>query len=259
MRQPTRRLALLGLFVAAALATRPFPADADRRAARPAEAAARLRAAAARAGVPHYVRKMPSGVERVVLNPADDAQLAAVEAETGKGSNVLQIIHLGRADSVHTRAIWNGRLLHFQYATGSNNWRLRGWGKAFRPRGNMFYGAMIQLSDAEAERLDGFLAAAGAQQGPEADAGHLWANGHITDGLGIRNINCVAGWCDLPIGDAGEPLWRVAGLGNSYSANPRGFQKALESLGGDRVFGVAVYGQVLRDFLQTSDRDVTHL
>jgi hypothetical protein len=259
LRSAARRLTLLAAAIALVQAVAVSSADAQRpgraTGAGNGNGKARMDAAAQETGMRTYTRTRSNGLKRRYYNISGPRQVEATERALDRGSNVLEILHMGTPQAMHTLAIFDRRLLHTQFSQ-TGKWRLRGWGDRLRPSNGKLYSAMIQLSDSEAGRLRTLLDAAEAEQGPERLAGHNWENGHLRFSLGNRQINCASTWCGMPVGDAGEPLWRVIGLSGNHSA-ARSFQKALEREGNDRVFGIAVYGPELRDFGSRPDQDVT--
>jgi hypothetical protein len=216
-------------------------------AATPAERRAATLGTAQAAQIPSFVKKARSGAERVVINPSGWGHLQAVERLLPQGSNVLEIMHIGASDAYHTMALFDRQLVHTQYI--SSNWRLRDWGDRLRPSGRPLYSALVHLTDSEAERLRGFIAAAWKEQGPEHAAGDNWERGHIRVSLGgPRYLNCVSTWSEMPVGDHGEPLWKLMGLPGSFSGNPPGLQRALEHDANERVFGLSLYGPAVPNF-----------
>ncbi len=209
-------------------------------------ARAALQQTARQTGMKAYERQLPSGVLRQYVNPSGPHELLAIERTTGKGSNVLEILHSGTPGAMHTLAKFDGELIHTQYV--SQYWRLRSWGDRLRPSAHKLFSAMIQLSPKEGENLRAHIELARQEQGPEALAGANWEKGHIRTALGAdKGINCTSTWCGAPIGERGEPLWQVIGLrGNDWS--PHSFQRSLENDANERVFGIAVYGPKLGDF-----------
>ena len=205
-----------------------------------------IKDAADHAGIPAYERTLPTGETRVELNPHTYQQVAALSTELSRGSNVLEIMqHQG---VVHTKAVFDRELVHTQYQTGTSNWRLRRWGGSLQLTDHTLYSALIQLTPGEAEKLRGLLVAAWQEEGPEATAGDKWEKGHLTAALGRRNLNCVSTWTEMPIGEHGEPLWKLLGLPMSYSGNPGGLQQALETQGNSKVLGTAIYGPKVEGF-----------
>jgi len=208
--------------------------------------------------IPSYERTLPNGTKRVYLNPQQQ-HLNAVEQTLPKGSDVIEIMHIGTAEAFHTMAIFDRELLHSQFSQ-AGNWRLRSWGDRLRPSGTKLWSAMISLNPREAANLRQRIAAAKVEEGPEQLAGPNWANGHLKMGagsaLGVNGINCVATWCDMPIGEKGESLHQLVGL-RSYSGSPRAFQEALERDANERVFGIAAYGPAVPGFTENQNQDKT--
>lgn len=238
---------------------------AEHRAAAPAQDIAALREryfnqVRANPQIRSYERHLPNGITRMYTNVSGREGIARMEAILDPKSNVLEILHFDAPNLNHTLALFRRNLVHTQYAEGTGHWRLREWGDRLRPSQHTMYSAQIQLTEAEANRLQERLNAAQAEQGPEHAAGPNWENGHIRVGLGERcsGINCVSTWSEMPIGEHGEPLWRVLGLRASYTANPRGLQRALEREGNERVIGITVYGPQVQNFGQNPDRDVVN-
>jgi hypothetical protein len=155
----------------------------------------------------------------------------------------------------HTKVIFENRMIHLQYAVGSGNWRLRPWGDRLRPSGRTSWGALIQLTPAEAKNMRDRIAAIEKEEGPEYAAGPKWANGHITNSLGAQYFNCASGWCQMPVGEKGETIGQLTGVGNQ--GDPNSLQRMLESNSTDRVFGVVVYGPKVPDFGQHPDQPQT--
>lgn len=204
--------------------------------------AARLQSAAQQSGIPHYTRTLPNGARRLCLNPSGTSQLRAVEGVLGPRANTLEICHIGSPGANHTLAIFNRQMVHVQYANGSGNWRLRSWGGgSLRPSSSKLYSGVIQLSPSEAGRLQQLLQQGFAAQGPEHAAGARWERGNLGNAYG-RSFNCVSFLTEMPLGDRGEPLWRLLGLPHSYSGSPHGLMQALESQANERVVGICVYG-----------------
>ncbi len=52
----------------------------------------------------------------------------------------------------------------------------------------------------------------------------------------------------MPLGQNGETLGEIAGIGNNYAGQPRQLQKAFETGGNARIIGVAVYGPKVQGF-----------
>jgi len=211
-------------------------------AAQQLDVTARLKAAARQAGVPHYVRACPSGAQRLYLNPSGLSQLRAVENVLNNRANTLELCHIGSPGANHTMAIFNRQFVHVQYINGTNNWRLRSWGGGnLRPSSTKLHSGVIQLTSSEANRLQQLLQQGFNAQGPEHTAGARWENGNLNNTYG-RSFNCVSYFTEMPVGDRGEPLWRLIGLPHSYNGNPHGLMQALETQGNDRVVGICVYG-----------------
>jgi len=202
----------------------------------------RLTAAARQAGVPHYVRACPNGVQRLYLNPSGSSQLRAVENVLGNRANTLELCHIGTANANHTMGIFNRQFVHTQFLNDTGNWRLRYWGGgSLRPSDTKLHSGVIQLTASEANRMQQLLQQGFNAQGPEHTAGARWENGNLNNTYG-RSFNCVSFFTEMPVGDHGEPLWRLLGLPHSFSGNPRGLQQALETHGNERVQGICVYG-----------------
>jgi hypothetical protein len=214
----------------------------------------RLLQALRSANAPHYERTMPNGATRVYSH-ISDRHLPAMEQALDADSNVLEILHIGKEGANHTLALFARKLLHTQYSQ-AGHWRLRTWGNRLYTPGHPLYSAQIQLSKSEGDRLRGLLAAAEAEQGNEWNAGPNWENGHISVSLGKRSINCVSTWSEMPVGDNGEPLYQLLGLPYSYSGNPHGFQKALETQANERVIGVSVYAHQSPGFGADHNQDL---
>jgi hypothetical protein len=241
----------LSASLSAALALASF-AHADKSAAEWRDS---LTNAAAVSHIPSYERTMPNGTKRVYVNPQGQ-HLRTIEQTIPAGSDVIEILHMGSPGANHTLAIFDRELLHSQFSQ-AGHWRLRTWGDKLRPSSTKLFSAMIALKPTEAKNLRERLKAAFAEEGPEASAGPNWENGHLGNALGVRGINCVATWCDIPIGEKGETLTQLVGLNHSYSGNPQGFQHALEREANDRVFGISVYGPPVADFTASQNEDKT--
>jgi len=123
---------------------------ARQRAARPTATAARLRTTKPavaqqvnktsrssfegllkKSGSKFFVRTV-NGAKRVIANISGPAALAEISKAMGKQSDVVQILHIGRANIQHTMAIFDGELIHTQHVGGTGNWRLRSWGDTVR-------------------------------------------------------------------------------------------------------------------------------
>jgi hypothetical protein len=234
----------VALFIGLTLAASAAHAAAQRG---PAADRARLARTARAAKIPTYERSLGGGVKRVYVNPNGDDHLRAIEKALPEGSSVLEILHMD-GDGSHTLALFDRQLLHTQYKQGTGNWRLRRWGDALRPSGHRLYSSMISLTAKEAANLRARLKKAFAEQGPEHLAGAGWARGHLRRALGDQDLNCVSTWSEMPIGAKGEALYELIGLDHSYSGDPRGFQRALEQEGNERVFGISIYGPRLAGF-----------
>ncbi len=210
------------------------------------QARAALQQTARQTGMMTYERTLPSGAKRQYVNPSGPDAMAALERATARGSNVLEIMHFGYPGApTHSLARFDGQLLHTQTSNWSK-WRLRSWGDRLRPSAHKLYSAMIQLTDKEAANLRAQIRLAVEEQGPEPHGD--WGTAHMKNAFAAdRGINCTSTWSGVPIGEKGEPLSKLLGLGHS-SGDPHGFQRALEGEANDRVFGIAVYGPKLGDF-----------
>jgi hypothetical protein len=244
-------LALLGVLVLIALPAWAEPRDRAQ-AISPAQARQSLLLLAQQNHVAHYTRRCGNEVERVYLNPSGMSELAALSRFAGPNSNVLQICHIdpsdvGQPGLMHSLAMYDGKFPHFQYRSGSNNWRLRSWGGGLRPSHNRLYSAFVQLTPSEGARLREMLTNAEREQGPEQTAGANWENGHVRGALGNRGFNCTSVWSGMPVGDRGESLAQLCGLGGA-SGSPHGFQQELETRANERVIAIGVYGPDLRGF-----------
>jgi hypothetical protein len=191
---------------------------------------------------------------KVYVNARGGQHFQAVKNVSSPGSGVLQIL-TDSEGNVHPMAIFEGEQLHFQYwrDTMPKNWRLRPWsgmpGKS--------YGALIQLTPTEAQRLRETLTGMKDEQGPEGRdirgrfrAGDRWDRqspvapfGHIKS---IRNnpnypyFDCSSGWCQMPIGDSGQNLAALTGVHTTSVGY--GLVQSLQRSNNERVFGVVVYG-----------------
>lgn len=253
LRNKTRHLTLLALVLALVQGLALSSAEAQRPAR--GNGKAKMDAAAERTGMRNYTRTMRNGAKRRYYNISGTRQVEETERALDRDSNVLEILHMGAPNAHHTLAIFDRQLLHTQFSQ-ANHWRLRSWGTRLRPSSGKLYSAMIQLTDGEASRMRELLAAAEVEQGPEHLAGPNWERGHLKLSLGNRRLNCATTWCDMPVGEGGEPLWKIIGLRHS-PGTARSLQRALETDGNDRVFGYGVYGPEIRDFGAQPDRDVT--
>jgi hypothetical protein len=206
----------------------------------PEEAKAALQDAAKASGTPHYVGT--NG--RVYVNPHQDGQIEAMEKLSPRGSGILVIAQSTGAQ--HTKAIFEGQMIHFQYAQGTNNWRLRPWGDRLRRSYHQMNGAMIQLTPVEAQNLRTRIAGIFAEEGPEHLAGPGWSRGNIKNSVGVRSFNCTSGWCEMPIGEKGESLGTIVGVPHQY--DPYSANVDLERHGNERVFGIAIYGPAVPRF-----------
>jgi hypothetical protein len=213
------------------------PAPATRT---PPKARDALTAAAQESGTPSYV----STNGRVYVNATTPAHLAAMDRATGPGTGVLQIMQTGGTQ--HTKAKFEGQFLHFQYINGTNNWRMRPWADRMRPSNNKTYSAMIQLTPAEAENLRRRIQGIFAEEGPEENAGQRWENGRIRNSTGVPSFNCASVWCNMPIGEHGEPVAKIIGIPSV--GDPFSLQQVLESGGNERIFGIGVYGAPVPGF-----------
>lgn len=239
---PANRLLALCLVFAStsALAQGPY---ADHLAAKKS-----IKDAAEQGGVPVYEHTLPNGQTRLALNPHDFQQLATVTQELNRGGDVLEILQHKGVN--HTKAIFDRELVHTQMLMGTGNWRLRPWGHSLQLSDHTLYSALIHLSPSEGQRLRGLLTAAYAEEGPEYAAGDRWEKGHLGQSMGRRFLNCVSTWTEMPVGDHGEPLWQLLGLPQSYSGNPTGLQRALETEGNHKILGTVVYGPEVAGFGQ---------
>jgi hypothetical protein len=215
----------------------------------------RLQSAARQANIPSYVRTCANGAKRCYLNPNGSQQLRAVERTLDNRANTLEITHIGSPQANHTLGIFNRQFVHVQFIQGTSNWRLRNWGGGqLRPSSSKLYSAVIQLTDAEANKVKQQLQRGFETQGPEMRAGRRWENGNLR-GAYNRSFNCVSFFTEMPVGANGEPLWRVIGLPSSYNGNPRGLMRALETQANDRVAGICVYGPQVQGFPNNPNQD----
>ncbi|MBW2736160.1 MAG: hypothetical protein JRH20_27560 [Deltaproteobacteria bacterium] len=213
----------------------------------PAQLRTQLTKGAKKARMKSYVRKMPNGAKRVYFDPSNSQELRAVEMVLHQKGNTLEILHSGAPNANHTLGLYNRNLLHAQSWTGSGNWRLRAWGQRLRPSSQKLYSAVIQLTDGEAQRLTERLQQGAKAQGAEPQAGANWERGNLRMATN-RSINCVSYWSEMPIGEGGAPLWKVLGLHSSYTGNPRGLLRALETEGNEKVAGICAYGPKVAGF-----------
>lgn len=200
-----------------------------------------------------YTRQCPNGANRVYLNVSGAQDLRAMEQLLHNRSNVLEVCHIGNGGGTHSLFIFDRQLIHFQYLQGTNNWRLRNWGYGLRPSANKLYSAMIQLTPSEGQKLRTMLSNAAREQGN--DEGRWAQDGHIQNAMGQRGFNCTSVISGVPIGDRGESLSQLVGLGGA-SGDPRGFQRSLESNANERVFGICIYGPDMPDFGRNQNQDV---
>jgi len=240
------RVTLFALATAQALAWGPAATAAPAATARtPARSRASLERLARSNNMASYTRTC-NGVKRTYVNATQPAQAQALMQKYNRASNVLQICHINRSGLSHSMAIFDGKLVHFQYLNGTRNWRLRPWGNSLRVGRDDLHTALIQLKPSEAGRLRTMLAASEREQGPEHAAGPRWDNGKVKDGMGRgRYFDCTTVWTGAKIGDRGETLANLVGVS---STTPRGFQAALENNANDRVFGVCVVGPTPQPF-----------
>lgn len=200
----------------------------------PAQTKAALAETAQKAQIPHFVNA--SG--KIVYNPHAAEHMHAVEKLSTPGSGVLQIMQM--QGNQHTLGHFEGKYIHFQYRTGTSNWRLRTWADKLRPSSKRMFGAMIQLSPKEAENMRTRLAGIFAEQGPEEAAGRNWENGHITGSVGVRHFNCASAWCEMPIGEKGESVAQLIGIPSS--GEPFSLQRSLETGGNEKIVGIGLFG-----------------
>ena len=80
---------------------------------------ARLAERARAAGIRTYERRLANGTRRTYTNPSGTDQLRAMEQMLPKGSNVLEIVHMGTRRVQHTMAIFDRQMVHTQYITGT--------------------------------------------------------------------------------------------------------------------------------------------
>ncbi len=205
---------------------------------------------ALKASASKFFTREVNGATRLIANISGQTALNSISKAMGKNSDVVQIVHIGQAGLHHTMAIFDGELVHTQYAGGTGNWRLRSWGDMLRASNTKMYSAFISLSGPEAAALRNNIAQGRTDQGPEHLAGPNWANGKLkpTSMGGCRSFNCASVWSAMPLGKNGETLGQIAGIGNTYSGSPRMLQKAFETGGNARIIGVAVYGPPVQNF-----------
>ncbi len=210
-----------------------------------------------KSGSKFFVRTV-NGAKRVIANISGPAALAEVSKAMGKQSDVVQILHIGRADIQHTMAIFDGELIHTQHVGGTGNWRLRSWGDTVRDSNTKMFSAFIALTPAEATAMRNQIKTAKSDQGPEHLAGPNWSNGKLgpTSLGGHRGFDCTSTWTDMPIGAKGETLAQIVGFTGQYSRHPKTFQKSLETGGNDRILAVAVYGPKVTDFGKNPDKAI---
>ena len=210
-------------------------------------------------GAEFFVREV-NGNKRIIANVSTQDGLDRVSAAMGKNANVIQILHIGRKDIQHSMAMFDGELIHAQYANGTGNWRLRNWGDKLRSSNTKMYSAFIALTPAEATALRANIAQGKKDQGPEETAGPGWANGKLknTSMGGCRSFNCTSIWSQMPLGEGGETLSQIAGMGMG-SGHPKMMQKELETSANARVIGVAVYGPRVEGFSADPAKPVTDL
>ncbi len=217
--------------------------------------------AALKASDSKFFTREVNGSTRLIANISGQSALNSISKAMGKNSDVIQILHIGQAGIQHTMAIFDGELVHTQYAGGTGNWRLRSWGDMLRSSNTKMYSAFISLSGAEAATLRNNIAQGRKDQGPEHLAGPKWVNGKLkpTSMGGCRSFNCTSVWSAMPLGEKGETLGHIAGIGNSYAGQPRQLQKAFETGGNARIIGVAVYGPKVEGFGANPAKPVVEL
>ncbi len=205
-----------------------------------------------------YFTREVNGSKRFIANITGQEALNSIAKATGKGSDVIQILHIGRNNISHTMAMFDGKLVHTQHVGGTQNWRLRNWGDMLRASNTKMYSAFISLSPSEAKKLRSTLEQAQKDQGPEHLAGANWGNGKLknTSLGGCRSFDCATTWTDMPLGKSGETLGEIVGFGKSYSRHPHTLQKNLEMKGNERIIGVAVYGPRIDNFKANPERGV---
>ncbi len=210
-----------------------------------------------RSGSKFFVRNV-NGSKRIIANISGQAALNDVAKVMGEKSDVVQILHIGRADIQHTMAIFDGELIHTQHVGGTGNWRLRSWGQSVRDSNTKMFSAFISLTPKEAANMRKQIQTAKNDQGPEHLAGPNWANGKLgpTSLGGHRGFDCTSTWSDMPIGAKGETLAQIVGFAGHYSRHPKTFQKSLETSGNERIIGVAVYGPSIPNFGKSPDQPI---
>lgn len=248
------------------------------KAARPARAAATAKLQPKKAGEPHVKSKAAfekalkesqskfftrevNGSKRLIANISGQAALNSISQAMGKNSDVVQILHFGEGNGQHTMAIFDGELVHTQFAGGTGNWRLRTWGDMLRASNTKMYSAFISLSGPEAAQLRNNIAQGRKDQGPDHLAGPNWVNGKLknTSMGGCRSFNCASVWSAMPLGAKGETLGDIAGIGNRGNGQPRALQREFETGGNARIIGVAVYGPKVEGFGANPAKPVVEL
>lgn len=211
---------------------------------------ANLRQAVERGGGKCYIRDFGNGKQRLYLNTGNPQAMRAVCEATGAGKNVLQICHINYPGLQHSLAAFDGGTPHFQTPDSFRTWRLNSWGPMYHSRSHNMYSAFIQLTPTESNRLKQIFAEARQAQGttpqrtiPTDRPSLRWARG-----------NCASLLTNLPVGDHGETLGQLVGIGSNGS--PRGLQQALETRANERVFAIGVYGPALPSFGQNPNQNV---
>ncbi len=225
-------------------------ANLAKQALRPSAKAQSAFQAALKSSSSKFFTRDVNGSKRFIANVTGQDALNKISAAMGKNSNVIQILHFGQKGLQHTLAIFDGELVHTQFAGGTGNWRLRTWGDTLRASNTKMFSAFIALSPTEAQQLRINIKQGRKDQGPDHLAGPNWANGKLknTSMGGCRGFNCASVWTEMPLGAKGETLGHIAGIGHQASGNPRMLQKLLETGGNERIVGIAVYGPRVENF-----------
>jgi hypothetical protein len=208
--------------------------------ATPAAAGEALKQFATERQLPFHERVLPNGEKRVVVNVTKQDDLNKLSQLTGRGQNVLQIVHINKPGLMHTMAMFDGELIHLQTPTNFRTWQLNQWGYNLRESSSQTYSAMIHLTPGEATNLRGRIKTARAQMQTTPD-------NTMTDAFGTRGMNCASGWCGLPLGEHNEPLWQLTGL-RGDNGHPWSFEQELERTSSNRVFGLAIFGPKIEGF-----------
>jgi len=208
----------------------------------PQQHVGRMQAAIQQAGGTCFTRQLPNGKQRLCFNTGNQRALDAACQVAGRGANVIQICHLNLPGLMHTMGMFDGGSPHFQTPDNFRTWRLNSWGGPYHSN-RQIYSAFIQLTPSESSRLKQLFTEATQQQqaNPNRTITAAWARG-----------NCASLWTNLPVGDHGETLGQLVGVGTQ--SHPHYLQKALETQANERVFAVGVYGPAINGFGQNPNQ-----